>query len=63
MSAPTSKQRALKAIESLPAEATLDGAIASLVFLSRVESGLQDSDAGRVTSHEEFKRRLTNKAI
>ena len=54
----TAKQRALEAIEKLPEDASLEEVMERLYFLSKVERGLQQADAGQVVSHEEAKRRL-----
>jgi predicted transcriptional regulator len=53
------KQRALEAIEKLPEDASLEEVMERLYFLSKVERGLRQADAGQVVSHEEAKRRLT----
>ena len=54
----TPKERILEALRSLPADATVDDAIERLVFMARVEEGLQQLDAGEGVSHEEVKRRF-----
>ncbi|NWG25445.1 MAG: hypothetical protein HXY30_13705 [Pseudorhodoplanes sp.] len=54
----TTKERILEALRSLPADATVDDAIERLVFMARVEEGLQQLDAGQGVSHEEVKRRF-----
>jgi predicted transcriptional regulator len=53
----TDKQRALEAIRALPDGATIDDAIERLCFIAKIEEGLQQSHAGKVTSHEEVKKR------
>jgi len=52
------KQLALKAIEDLPADATIEDAMERLYFLAKVYRGLADADAGRFVSHEEVKARF-----
>jgi predicted transcriptional regulator len=54
----TTKERTLEALRGLPADATVDDAIERLVFMARVEEGLQQLDAGQGVSHEEVKRRF-----
>jgi len=54
----TAKQKILEAIETLPADATLEDAIERLVFLAKVERGLAELDAGKGVDHTEAKRRL-----
>ena len=55
----TDKQRALEAIRALPDWATIDDAIERLGFIAKIEEGLQQSRAGRVTSHDEVKKRYS----
>ena len=55
----TDKQRALEAIRALPDGATIDHAIERLCFIAKIEEGLQQSRAGRVTSHDEVKKRYS----
>ena len=59
MPADTEKERALEAIKALPEGATLDDAIERLCFIAKIEEGLRQSDAGRVVSHDEIKRRFS----
>jgi predicted transcriptional regulator len=54
----TPKERILEALRGLPADTTVDDAIERLVFMARVEEGLQQLDAGEGVSHEEVKRRF-----
>ena len=57
MSAST-KQKVLELVEQLPPEATLDDVMERLYFLSKVERGLDQLDAGRTIPHDEVKRRF-----
>lgn len=52
------KEKALSAVASLPEEATLDDAIETLVFLQKVERGLQQREAGEGTSQDEIEKRF-----
>jgi predicted transcriptional regulator len=58
MSGSTAKQKALEAIERLPADATVEDAIERLVLLAKIEQGLAQLDAGQGVEHSEAKRRL-----
>ena len=49
------KQLALKAIEGLPADATIEDAMERLYFLAKVYRGLAEAEAGHFVSHEEVK--------
>jgi predicted transcriptional regulator len=55
---PTTKDRILKALEDLPADATFDDAIERLVFLARIDAALTELDAGKGVPHEDVLRRL-----
>ena len=55
---PSAKQKALDAIEQLPADATVEDAIERLVLLAKIERGLAELDAGEGIDHSEAKRRL-----
>ena len=54
----TEKQLALKALGSLPDDATLEDAIERLCFLAKVEEGLRQSDAGELVTQEEIKKQF-----
>ncbi len=58
MSGSSAKQKVLEAIETLPADATLEDAIERLVLLVKIERGLTELDAGQGIDHGEAKRRL-----
>jgi predicted transcriptional regulator len=58
MSANSTRQKILEAIEKLPADATLEDAIERLVLLAKIERGLAELDAGHGIDHDEAKRRL-----
>jgi predicted transcriptional regulator len=44
--------------EKLPADASVEEAMERLYFLSKIERGLEQADAGKTISHEEVRRRL-----
>ncbi len=52
------KQSAIKLIEQLPDESSLEDIMEKLLFLQKVEEGLEDIRRGRVISHDEVKKRL-----
>lgn len=58
MSIETEKQRAIDALRTLPDDATIEDAIERLCFLAKLETGLRQSAAGRVVSHEEVKKQF-----
>jgi predicted transcriptional regulator len=52
------RDRIIEALREMPADATVDDAIERLVFLAKIEAGLNELDAGKGIPHEEVKRRL-----
>jgi predicted transcriptional regulator len=52
------KQEALKMIEQMPADASLEDIMYELYFRQRVDCGLRELDAGKIISHEEVKQSL-----
>jgi len=58
MSDLTAKQLALRAVEQLPEDATLEDAMERLFFLEKIERGRADARGGRVTPHEEVRTRF-----
>jgi hypothetical protein len=48
----------IDALRDMPEDATIDDAIERLVFLARIEAGLEELDAGQGVSHDDAKRRL-----
>ena len=55
---PTTRERVLEVIKSLPAETSVEEAMERLYFLADIEAGLRQVEQGQVLSHEEVKRRL-----
>lgn len=58
MPSSTTKERVLEAVESLPADATIEDAMERLYFLAKIERGLAEADAGPGISHEDVRKRL-----
>lgn len=58
MSHRITRDRMLEAIRELPADASVDDAIERLVFLAKIEEGLEQLDKGQAIPHDEVKRRL-----
>jgi hypothetical protein len=55
------KGQIVKAVADLPDDATLDDAIERLLFLSKVEQGLEQARRGEAVPHEEVRRRMDAK--
>ena len=53
------KEKALHAVQSLPDDASLEDIMERLVFLSKVEKGLQQADAGQTVPHSEVKEKIS----
>lgn len=58
MPAAITKDQIVKAVNSLPDDATLDDAIERLLLLSKIEEGLEQVRRGETIPHEEVLRRL-----
>ncbi|MFA6093920.1 MAG: hypothetical protein WCU88_11655 [Elusimicrobiota bacterium] len=54
----TTKQKVMNAVRGLPANASYEDAMERLLFLSKVEKGLQQADAGQTVSHEVVKQKM-----
>lgn len=52
------KEQMLKAIQDLPAEATVQDAMERLYLLEKIEQGVVQADAGQTVSQEEARRRM-----
>ena len=52
------RDRIIEALREMPPEATVDDVIERLVFLAKIEAGLNELDAGKGIPHDEAKRRL-----
>ena len=54
----TTKEKVIRAVRSLPANASIEDAMERLLFLAKVERGLKQADAGRTFSHQQAKEKL-----
>ena len=59
MPAQTNRDRILEALRDLPPDASVDDAIERLIFLGKIDAGLQELDAGKRIPHDEVKRRFS----
>jgi predicted transcriptional regulator len=53
------KSEILRAVQDLPEDTTVEDAIERLYFLARVETGLEQAEAGETISHDEVKARFS----
>ena len=58
MAPESTRDRILESLRDLPPDASFEDAIERIVFLSKVEEGLAELDAGKGIPHDEVKRRL-----
>lgn len=54
----SAKELLRETIDKLPADASVEEAMERLYFLSKIERGLEQANAGKTLSHEEVRRRL-----
>ena len=54
----TMKEKMLHAMKELPADATVEDGMERLLFLAKVERGLQQADEGKSMSHVEVRERM-----
>ncbi|HNT34443.1 MAG TPA: hypothetical protein PKH07_05520 [bacterium] len=55
----TVKEKVLQAVESLPDDASIEGAMERLFFLAKVEKGIQQANTGQTLSHCQVKESLS----
>ena len=58
MPATITKGQIVRAVADLPEDATLDDAIERLLFLSKIEQGIEQAGRGETISHQEVARRV-----
>jgi predicted transcriptional regulator len=54
----TTKQKLLQAIQDLPDDATFEDAMQRLLFLAKIDCGLQQADAGQTIPHAQVKEQM-----
>lgn len=54
----TTKEKMLRVVENLPPDATVEEAMEQLLFLAKVERGLEQADSGKTVPHAEVKERM-----
>lgn len=54
----TTKEKMLRAVDSLLPDATIEDAMESLLFLAKVERGLQQADNGVTLPHAEAYKKM-----
>jgi predicted transcriptional regulator len=54
----TTKQKVLQAVQGLPDDATFEDAMQRLLFLAKIDRGLQQADAGQTIPHAQVKEQM-----
>lgn len=54
----TTKEKLVHAVEDLSDDATIEDAMERLLFLAKIERGLQQADAGQTITHTKVKERM-----
>jgi len=54
----TTKQKVIKAVKNLPADATYEDAMERLIVLAKIDRGLQQLDAGQTIPHEKMRQKM-----
>jgi predicted transcriptional regulator len=55
----TIKEKVIKAVEGLADDASIEDVMELLLFLSKVERGLEQADAGQTMPHSQVKERMS----
>ena len=55
----TVKEQVISALSTLPEDASLEDAMDKLLLLNKIQSGLDDVEAGRVYTTEQVKQKLS----
>jgi hypothetical protein len=53
------KTQLINTLDKLPENLTVDQVIDHLIFIEKVQNGLEDSEKGRINSKEEAKQKLS----
>ncbi|HUV66532.1 MAG TPA: hypothetical protein VMW24_21770 [Sedimentisphaerales bacterium] len=54
----TMKEKVLQAVSNLPDDASIEDVMDRLLFMAKIERGLQQADAGQTIAHCEVKERM-----
>ncbi len=55
----TAKEKIIQAVEALSADTIFEEAMERLLFLAKVDKGIEQADAGETISHKEVKERMS----
>ena len=54
----STKEKVIRAVQNLPDDASIEDAMERLLFLAKIEKGLQQADAGETISHGQVKGKM-----
>lgn len=54
----TTKEKVINAVRDLPDDASIEDVMERLLFLAKIEKGIQQSDAGQTISNEQMKEKM-----
>jgi len=54
----TTKEKMIHAVEDLSDDATIEDAMERLLFLAKIERGIQQADAGQTITHAQVKEKM-----
>ena len=54
----TTKEKVLETVKTLPDDASIEDVMERLLFLSKIDKGLAQADAGQTIAHEEVRKRM-----
>ena len=54
----TTKERVIQSLSDLPNDASIEDAMERLLFLSKIERGIQQADSGQTIPHDEVRKRM-----
>lgn len=54
----TTKDRVLHAVQDLPDDSSIEDVMERLLFMAKVERGIQQADAGKTISHGQVREKM-----
>jgi predicted transcriptional regulator len=54
----TAKQKVIKAVQALPNNASIEDAMEQLLFLAKIEKGLQQADENQTLPHAQVREKM-----
>lgn len=54
----TTKDRVLHAVQDLPDDSSIEDVMERLLFLTKIERGIQQSDAGKTIPHAQVREKM-----